>query len=137
MGYRSDILLVVYPDHDENLYTHGLSEEGIAQKLRQINAEKYEMLKILMGTKFKLIVDEWGGEFIDRDRRFVIRHEDIKYYINFEDVTHLEQFKDEIVKLGYCMEFARTGEERDDTEFDQRGNHCEYAVSVNRTLVLN
>lgn len=137
MGYRSDILLVVYPDHDENLDMHGLSEEGIAQKLRQINAEKYEMLKILMGTKFKPIVDEWGGEFRDRDRRFVIGHEDIKYYSDYEDVTHLEQFKDEIVELGYCMEFARIGEESDDTEFDQRGNHCEYVVSVNRTFVLN
>ena len=133
MGYRSDILLVVYPDYTDEESKVGLQEPIIRKK----GEDKYNTLKLLMQTKFKSITEDWNVEFDDAKHRLVIGEDNIKYYESFDEIAAFEDFKTEIVGLGYCTEFARIGEEYDDIVTEYSGNNLEYIVRINREIVID
>lgn len=133
MGYRSDILLVVYPDYTDEESKVGLQESIIRKK----GEDKYNTLKLLMQTKFKAVTENWNVEFDDAKHRLVIGEDNIKYYESFDEIAAFEDFKTEIVGLGYCTEFARIGEEYDDIVTEYNGNNLEYIVRINREIVID
>lgn len=133
MGYRSDIMLVVYPDYTDEEYKIGKSEPIIRKK----GEDKYNTLKLLMQTKFKDVAETWDLKFDDDKLRLVISEDNIKYYESYDEIASFERFKEEIVELGYCMEFARIGEEYDDIIIENMGHNVEYVLRINREIVMD
>jgi hypothetical protein len=134
MGYRSDIMLVVYPDctNDEVV---AFRDDKEARGKHYEN--KYNTLKLLMQTKFKDVAETWDLEFDDDKLRLVISADNIKYYESYDEIAAFERLKDEIVELGYCMEFARIGEEYDDITLENMGHNVEYVIRINRYISLD
>jgi hypothetical protein len=132
MGYRSNLMVLIYPDVD---------------KVEDEEA-KYQQLKLLMGTTFKDVVEEFGDPYmtwIDSDRVLKFEINDAKWYPNYKDVQMFEKmlaaFKGsgddaEDIK-GYCTEFVRIGEESDDTEESHTGDNNNYYLQVRRTIDCN
>jgi hypothetical protein len=132
MGYRSNLMVLIYPDVEN------------AEDL----APKYEQLKLLMGTTFKHIVEEFGDPYMtwmDSDRVLKFDINDVKWYPSYPDVQMFEKmlaaFKgsgdnDEDI-TGYCTEFVRIGEESDDTEESHTGDNNQYYLQVRRTIDCN
>ena len=134
MGYRSDIMLVVYPDCTNDEATAFRDDTAARHKHYE---DKYNTLKLLMQTKFKDVAETWDLTFDDDKQRLVISEDNIKYYESYDEIAAFERFKEEIVELGYCMEFARIGEEYDDIIAEYEGNSLEYVVRVNRYIFLD
>jgi hypothetical protein len=130
MGYRSDLVVLIYPDVEN------------AKDM----APKYEQLKLLMGTTFKEVVDEFFGscmEWLDSDYVLKFDINDVKWYPSYSDVQMFEKmlstlkgYDDEDIK-GYCTEFVRIGEESDDTEEVHTGDNNNYYLQVRRTIDCN
>jgi hypothetical protein len=132
MGYRSDLVVLIYPDVDK------VEDES----------PKYEQLKLLMGTTFKHIVEEFGDPYmtwIDADRVLKFDIKDVKWYPSYPDVqmfeTMLAAFKgsgddDEDIK-GYCTEFIRIGEDTEDVEQVHTGHNNHYYLQVRREIDCN
>ena len=132
MGYRSNLMVLIYPDVDK------------------VEAEpaKYEQLKLLMGTTFKHIGEEFGDPYmtwLDSDHVLKFEINDVKWYPSYPDVQMFEKmlgtFKgsgDDAEDItGYCTEFVRIGEESDDTEEVHTGHNNNYYLQVRRTIDCN
>jgi len=128
MGYRSDVMALIYPEPGDDMVA------------------KFEQLKVLMATTFKHVADEFGDpymEWLEADRVLKFNIPNVKWYPSFPDVqmfeTMLEAFdpnsSDDIP--GYCTEFVRLGEESDDTEQRQTGDNNEYYLQVRRSIDCN
>jgi hypothetical protein len=130
MGYRSDVMALVYPDG-------GTKEQ---------EQEKYEQLKVLMGTTFKAVSEEFGDPYMvwmDTECVLKFQIEDVKWYPSYPDV---KMFKKMLVDFdvaddgsdagipGYCTEFVRIGEESDDTEERHTGENNQYYLHVRRSI---
>lgn len=132
MGYRSDLIVLIYPDVEN------------AEDL----APKYEQLKLLMGTTFKHIVEEFGDPYMtwsDLDHVLKFEIKDVKWYPSYADVQMFEKMlaafraygdDDEDIK-GYCTEFIRIGEESDDVEQVHTGHNNHYYLQVRREIDCN
>lgn len=127
MGYRSNLMVLIYPD------VPTLDGEQ----------EKYDQLKVLMGTTFKAVSDEFGDPYmkwIDADRVLKFDIHDVKWYPDYPDVkmfeTMLSTFADGEIE-GYCTEFIRTGEEADDIEERSSGDNRQYFLSVRVSIDCN
>ena len=132
MGYRSDLVVLIYPDVDK----------------REDEAAKYEQLKLLMATTFKEVIDLHFYEdltWVDSDHVLKFAIDDVKWYPSYADVQMFEKmvsmFKgsgddDEDIK-GYCTEFVRIGEESDDVEEVHTGHNTHYYLQVRRTIDCN
>lgn len=127
MGYRSNLVVLIYPD---------------AEKVEDYQP-LYDQLKVLMGTTFKHITDEFGDPYmtwLDEDHvlKFVIN--DVKWYPSYPDVQRFESmlnaFSSEEI-TGYCTEFIRTGEEADDIEERSSGESRQYYLSVRVDIECN
>jgi hypothetical protein len=130
MGYRSDLALVVYPEWS--------GEDGKPEsECKAEYQDKYAMLKLLMNTQFKEVIEHWDPKFDDRAQRMLIHEEGVKYYDTYPETIVLERFRSDIVELGYCMEFIRIGEESDDIEETYEGNNIEYVLRVSRSIEIN
>jgi hypothetical protein len=129
MGYRSDLALVVYPDYRD--------DPSDTTKVDTEYEHKYQTLKLLMNTQFKDVNEGWSPKFDDPRQMMLIQATDIKYYDDFPETQALERLKDEIVELGYCMEFIRIGEESDDIHETYEGNRVEYVLRVSRSIEIN
>jgi hypothetical protein len=132
MGYRSNLMVLIYPD-----------VETAADM-----APKYEQLKLLMGTTFKDVVDEFFGSCMTwMDSEHVLKFDipDVKWYPSYPDVQMFEKmlaaFKgscdDDEDITGYCTEWVRIGEESDDTEESHTGDNNNYYLQVRRTIDCN
>jgi hypothetical protein len=132
MGYRSDLVVLIYPDVDKV----------------EAESPKYEQLKLLMGTTFKHIVEEFGDPYItwmDSDRVLKFDLPDVKWYPSYPDVQMFEKmlaaFKgsgdDDEDITGYCTEWVRIGEESDDVEEVHTGHNNHYYLSVRREINCN
>lgn len=137
MGYRSEVIALIYPDIDDSA---GETERG--EKL-------YTQLKLLMATTFK---DLLGGEEMDfgtymswEDAEGVLKFnlEDVKWYESYPDVqAFMEMLRafdgnaDEPIE-GYCTEFIRLGEESDDTDVRSTGENIRYYLQVCRSISCN
>jgi len=122
MGYRSDVTVLIYPDNDEQ------------------NAERYDTLKVLMNTTFKLTYEEFESNFewLDRHRVLKFATESVKWYDSYPDVRGLHSMMDAIGDMeGYNYEFMRVGEDYDDIEQNQRGNDLQYHISVSRSIEVD
>lgn len=125
MGYRSDVMVLIYPE------TYGNLQEQT----------QYDQLKTLMNTTFKEVAEEFGGNmlWIDDDR--VLRFEilGVKWYGSYGDVQAFEnmlrQFRGDIP--GYCTEFIRLGEDDDDTEVTRTGENNQYYLGISRSISCN
>ena len=111
-------------------------------------APKYEQLKLLMGTTFKHIVEEFGDPYItwmDVDHVLKFDLPDVKWYPSYPDVQMFEKmlaaFKgsgdDDEDITGYCTEWVRIGEESDDVEEVHTGHNNNYYLQVRRTIDCN
>lgn len=103
MGYRSDVMALVYP---------GESTEHLSR------ADLYEQLKTLMNTTYKEVMDEWGSSFEWLDRKLVLKFSinDVKWYPGYSSVDLFTNFMNDVQDLGYQTEFVRIGEETEDVE---------------------
>ncbi len=126
MGYRSDLVVLIYPDveHADDMQS------------------KYDQLKVLMGTTFKHVGDGWLGEcmkWLDTDRVLKFDMEDVKWYPSYPDVQRFEAmlstFDGEI--SGYCTEFVRIGEESGDVEERRTGENNQYYLNVRQSVECN
>jgi hypothetical protein len=133
MGYRSDVTAVIYP---------AVPEEPLdLAALKAYATEKYNALRLLMGTKFAQImeVDDWFGSYAqwdDQNRRLVFEMPDLKWYEGYADVQAFEAMLIEVAELGYCSEIMRVGEEVDDIEHRCNGGGVEYVLGVERTITI-
>lgn len=127
MGYRSNVMAVIYPDTADHT----------------TDAEPYEALKTIMNTTFKDVMDAFGGDahWNDRSKCLVFKIDDVKWYESYPDVQRFKAMMDtfhdgghddEIV--GYCTEFVRIGEDYDDVEIEQTGDHVVHFLSVRREI---
>jgi len=105
--------------------------------------EKYDQLKVLMGTTFKHVTDEFGDPYMtwqDKDRVLKFDIPDVKWYPSYKDVQMFEAmlsaFANEEIE-GYCTEFVRTGEESDDIEERSSGENRQYFLSVRTSIDCN
>jgi hypothetical protein len=132
MGYRSDLMVLIYPDVDK------VEDES----------PKYEQLKLLMGTTFKEVVDEYFGScmtWMDSDHVLKFDIKDVKWYPSYPDVQMFEAMlstlkghtdDDEDIK-GYCTEFVRIGEDTEDVEQVHTGDNNNYYLQVRREIDCN
>jgi hypothetical protein len=121
MGYRSDVMALVYPNRN-------LAEA-------EIDAD-YDRLKTIMNTTYKEVFEEWGTDFTWNDERRVLRFTctDVKWYPSYVEIEAFNNFIEDVGnELGYVTEFVRVGEETDDIE-QSFGDHAEYYLTVHRTI---
>lgn len=132
MGYRSNLVVLIYPD------IQNPSEE---QPL-------YEQLKVLMATTFKNVSEEFGDPYMtwqDSDHVLKFELDDVKWYPSYPDVQMFTQMMDAFQNScdadtgikGYCTEFVRVGEDNDDVEEGHSGHNNHYYLSVRRTIDCN
>ena len=117
MGYRSDVAVVIYGDDR--------------------NPEKYALLKTLMNTTFKVAYDEWSAYVTWHDTKCVLEFfiEDTKWYESYPDVIAFTTMLENLREIeGYNYEFVRIGEDDDDIERENHGDHGEYITRVNRSI---
>lgn len=120
MGYRSDVMALVYPAGGEHNLLH------------------YDKLKTLMNTTFKDMLDTWGDYFDWDDTHRVLKFtaNSIKWYDGYPDVARFTVFLTEVQELEYEYEFLRIGEDDTDVEADCTGDAENY-MYVERTIQVN
>jgi hypothetical protein len=133
MGYRSDVMALIYPDwHNE-----------------EDEREKYEQLKVLMATTFKAVSDEFGDPYMvwmDKDCVLQFNLPEVKWYPSYPGVKMFDDMMsafDGTTAIGeggidgYHTEFVRIGEDRDDTEERHTGDNNQYYLRVRRSIDCN
>lgn len=136
MGYRSDVVALIYPDAETKAQAQ----------------EKYDQLKLLMASTFKGTIDGTAGvdgftgymTWMDDDRVLKFQLDDVKWYPSYPDVqlfdrmmTAFDPDSDDDAIPGYCTEFVRIGEESDDTEEKHTGGNNQYFLKVRREIDCN
>jgi hypothetical protein len=122
MGYRSDLMVLIYPDTDKKADDTG----------------PYETLKTLMNTTFKEVTDEFSSfiEWLPDMHCLKFKIDDVKWYESDPDVARfnemLEFFRDE--SHGYCTEVVRIGEDYDDVESNSSGHNMRFLLGVRREI---
>jgi hypothetical protein len=141
MGYRSDVVALIYPDPPDDV------DDAASQAL-------YDQLKVLMATTFKDTIDGTAGvdgfagymTWMDDARVLKFSLESVKWYDGYADVQMFEgmlnAFKgyiddDDSNIKGYCTEFVRIGEESDDIEEHHTGENNQYYLQVRRSIDCN
>ena len=117
MGYRSNVSTVIYGDNR--------------------NPEKYALLKTLMNTTFKVAYDAWSGCVTWHDTKCVLEFfiEDTKWYESYPDVAAFIAMLENLQEIeGINYEFVRIGEDDEDIERNNHGDHCEYITNVCRSI---
>jgi len=136
MGYRSNLMVLIYPDVDK-----------VEDEVEDEEA-KYEQLKLLMGTTFKDVSDADGfGEYMTwmhKEHVLMFKLDDVKWYPTYPDVQMFENMlsafkcydEDSDIK-GYCTEYVRIGEDNDDVDEVHTGHNNHYYLSVRRSIDCN
>jgi len=122
MGYRSDLIVLIYPDTtDEN----------------KIDVP-YEALKTIMNTAFKEVADAFDDymEWIPVVKCLKFSINDVKWYESDPDVQNfdkmMEFFRND--EHGYATEFIRIGEDDDDSEIHRTGSNVLYLLDIRRSI---
>jgi hypothetical protein len=110
MGYRSDVVAIVYAIHEPFV--------GQNSVLTIDKEKRYPLLKTLMNTTFKEIADMWGSHFKwhDIDGVLVFKANDIKWYDSDQDIKAFGGFLQETENCGFEFECMRIGENYTDIE---------------------
>lgn len=127
MGYRSDVMLVIYPDAEDS------------EEYKML----YAQLKVLMATQFKDLVDNGFSTcmtWVDSDCTLKFDMQGVKWYDSYPDVRAFEAMlsgfnTDEIP--GYCTEFIRIGEDDNDVQVERSGENNQYYLGVRRSIDCN
>jgi hypothetical protein len=123
MGYRSDVTVAIYPDERKQ--------------------EKYDMLKVLMGTTFKDVNFDDCMEWHDDGCVLAFNITDMKWYEADPDVR---VFLSMLANLagetedgigGYNYEMLRLGEDDDDTEFSNGGKDIDGILRLSRVVDID
>jgi hypothetical protein len=98
MGYRSDVMALIYPDTDNDTDKQA----------------RYDQLKLLMATTFSEVAQHFSAEMHWLDQECVLKFDiqDSKWYPGYSDVQMFESMRrqfDEDIE-GYYIEFVRVGE---------------------------
>jgi tetrahydrodipicolinate N-succinyltransferase len=123
MGYISDVRALVYAKNRND-----------ADQYMQ-----YMQLKLLVGTTFKDVFEEWSSYFrwVDNERVLDFQADDVKWYESYEDVQNIERFLREVEELEYVVEFIRVGEESEDIETRYSdGSECLLGTSTSISCYL-
>jgi hypothetical protein len=133
MGYRSDVVALIYPDET-------------IDKTEEDNQAAYDQLKVLMNTTFKNVMDDWASciQWLDKDRVMKSAIEDVKGYGTYPEVQRFEATRETFCDYGntdeiegYCVEFIRVGEDIDDVEDRHKGDNNQYYLYVRRSIDCN
>lgn len=122
MGYRSNLVALIYPDTDT----------------KHEDKEPYEALKTLMNTAFKDVADTFHSDMYWVDSNCCLKFDiqDVKWYESYPDVQAFNRmmdfFRDE--EHGYCTEFIRIGEDTDDVEAYETGHNVNGWMHVRREI---
>lgn len=122
MGYRSNLVALIYPD------TETKAEDK----------EPYEALKTLMNTAFKEVADTFHDDMTWVDGSSCLKFDirDAKWYESYPEVQAfdrmMEFFRD--AEHGYCTEFIRIGEDADDVETSDSGHYVVGFMHVRREI---
>lgn len=127
MGYRSDVVAVFY------------ANPNLTDAERR---EKYALLKTLMNTTYKPILDEWDPEdfeWLDRSCALKFCVESVKWYPSYPVVQQFTEFVNtfcsgEIADVE--CEFTRLGEGDDDVERHSSPG-SDYRLSVRRSIEID
>lgn len=124
MGYRSDVMALIYPDTDNETDKQA----------------RYDQLKLLMATTFSEVAQHFSEEMHWLDQECVLKFdiESTKWYPGYSDVQMFESMRrqfDEDIE-GYCTEFVRVGENYEDIEATGNGDNCRYYLGVDRTITV-
>lgn len=132
MGYRSDVMAVIYPDGDSPDEYKAL----------------YAQLKVLMATTFKDTIAGTNAvdgfdtcmAWVDSDCTLKFDIPGVKWYDSYADVqafhAMLAQFENDEIP-GYCTEFIRIGEDDDDVHVERSGQNNQYYLGVSRSISCN
>lgn len=121
MGYRSSVHAIFYWPNNPTI-------DSDADKT--LRAEKYGLLKVLLNTTYKDLVDRWNeyeNAFTFEDGQEIVefRLDDTKWYDDYPEVKQFVEFQGALRDLGYAYEFIRIGEDEDDTEVERSpGSDC-------------
>lgn len=128
MGYRSNVMALIYPD--------------VAAVHDTPGKVLYEQLKTIMATTFKAVSDEFGDPYmtwLHKDHALMFSLEDVKWYPSYPDVRMFEEmlsaFDDAIE--GYCTEYVRVGEDSNDIDTRYTGEDCQHYLSVRTSIDCN
>lgn len=119
MGYRSNVHAIFYwPDEPEEA----------------VEKEKYALLKFLLDTTYKDLVEKWNEHgqcfcLYDDIRIVEFRVHDVKWYDSFAEVEGFEKMMNTLDEAGFAFEFVRTGEDDADIEINRSG-HAGYKLAV-------
>ena len=120
MGYRSDVVALIYPAGGGD------------------NLLKYDQLKLLMNTAFKSFLDSWDEHFVWDDTHRVLKFsaEDVKWYESYPDVKDFGEYLTKMHELEYEYEIIRVGEEDTDIDYDSTGDAQGY-LRVRREIEVD
>lgn len=115
MGYRSDVVALIYEVDDAG--------------------PRYEALKLLIPNNHPAVAKYFAADltYDDDSRMVVVDCKDVKWYGSYPDVQAFHAMLDDLEELGYAVEFARVGEDDDDTEI-RRSDTSEYKIAVTRSI---
>ena len=122
MGYRSQVSCVIYP----------------TERNQDVGEELYNLIKTLMNTQFKDVMDCWGDHFFWYDHKQVLEFtaSDIKWYDGYPDIqrfNEMREFFENELNEQISVEFARIGEEY--TDIDIECSACaENLLNINRSI---
>ena len=100
MGYRSQVSCVIYP----------------TERNRDVGEERYNLIKTLMNTQFKDVMDYWSDNyFVWYDHKKVLEFtaSDIKWYYGYPEIqrfNEMREFFENELNEQISVEFARIGE---------------------------
>ena len=123
MGYRSQVSCVIYP----------------TERNRDVGEERYNLIKTLMNTQFKDVMDCWGDDyFVWYDHKKVLEFtaSDIKWYDGYPDIQRFNDMRDFFeneLNEQISVEFARIGEEYNDIDIEC-SLYAENLLNINRSI---
>jgi hypothetical protein len=129
MEYRSHVMALIYPDHEYEADYRAT----------------YAQLKLLMGTTFREVSDEFGEYMKWLDDEGVLKFDlpGVKWYPNYSDVQMFERMLEAFDRdsedglPGYCTEFVRVGAGADDNDEKCTGENIHYYLQLRRTIDCN
>jgi hypothetical protein len=123
MGYRSEVMCVIYP----------------TERNRDVGEERYDLIKTLMNTQFKDVMDYWGDDYFiwyDHKKVLEFKASDIKWYDGYPDIqrfNEMREFFENELNEQISVEFARIGEEYGDIDIEC-STYAENLLNIHRSI---
>lgn len=114
MGYRSDVVCLIYPKRDSDLTA--------------------DAIKLIIAAQFPEVQERFSECFEYAGDTVVFKCSDVKWYPNYSDVAAFMAMLDKLDWLdGIEYEFGRIGEDDNDVE-TRRSDNSEYRLGVQRSF---